>query len=473
MNAVVNPYRQLKESGVTWLGKIPTHWEVRRPKKLFRKMARPVRDFDEVVTCFRDGLVTLRKKRRLLGFTESLKEIGYQGIRRGDLVIHGMDAFAGAIGVSDSDGKATPVYSVCAPIDARANSHYYAHCVREMARSGWIVALAKGIRERSTDFRFDVFGAQSVPYPPSTEQTAIAHFLDHMDRRIQKYISAKEKLITLLDEYKQALIHQAVTGQIDVRTGEPYPEYKESGVEWIGRVPGHWDVVSLKWVSYRSQNGATPPTSEARHYEDGTVPWYGPSSCGDSDKVGRPIRLLNKYAFEKGAARLIRGTALLVVVIGATAGRMTLMSKDGSTNQQITAFELSSDLVNPVFLLYQIRLSETWLRSTASTATIPILDSNVVNRLPCAIPPIPEQTAIAQSLRHTAGRLDHAVASTRRQIDFIQEYRTRLIADVVTGKLDVLEASTGLPELDSFDDDAANSVLIQNQLDLDEQPAVA
>ena len=100
----LKPYPAYKETSVPWLEQLPAHWKIERAKWLFQKMDRPVRESDEVVTCFRDGTVTLRKNRRMTGFTESLKEIGYQGIRRGDLVIHAMDAFAGAIGVADSDG---------------------------------------------------------------------------------------------------------------------------------------------------------------------------------------------------------------------------------------------------------------------------------------------------------------------------------------------------------------------------------
>ena len=142
MNLGFHPYPAYKPSGVPWLGDVPEHWEMRRGGWLFHKMGRPVRDGDEVVTCFRDGTVTLRKNRRTEGFTESLQEIDYQGVRRGDLVIHQMDAFAGAVGVSDSDGKATPVYSVCQPRQ-QADSFYYAHTVREMARSQWILALCQ------------------------------------------------------------------------------------------------------------------------------------------------------------------------------------------------------------------------------------------------------------------------------------------------------------------------------------------
>lgn len=165
----LKPYPQYKDSGIPWASTLPSSWQIERAKRLFTKMQRPVRDEDDVVTCFRDGMVTLRKNRRLRGFTEATVFSGYQGIRKGDLVVHGMDAFAGAIGVSDSDGKGTPVYNVCKPAPGVIAS-YYAHTIREMSRSQWILALAKGIRERSTDFRYEMFGNQFVPLPRQTNK---------------------------------------------------------------------------------------------------------------------------------------------------------------------------------------------------------------------------------------------------------------------------------------------------------------
>lgn len=170
-------YENYTLSPVPWIKQMPEHWGLVRGKNLYQKMQRPTSDTDEVVTCFRDGTVTLRKNRRTTGFTESLKEIGYQGIRKGDLVIHVMDAFAGSIGVSDSDGKGTPVYSVC-QAKGNSNNQYYALLLREMARSGYIQSLYRGIRERSSDFRFEVFAAQFYPVPPREEQDQIVRFLD-------------------------------------------------------------------------------------------------------------------------------------------------------------------------------------------------------------------------------------------------------------------------------------------------------
>ena len=183
--------------------------------------------------------MTLRINRKTEGFTNALKEHGYQGIRKGDLVIHNMDAFAGAIGVSDSDGKSTPVYSACTPrTKNEVNNYYYAYFLRDLAKSGFIESLAKGIRERSSDFRFNDFGLLLLSLPPLKEQTAIVQFLDNKTALIDKAISIKEKQIELLKERRQILIHNAVTRGLD-----PNVKMKDSGVEWIGEIPEGWEVL--------------------------------------------------------------------------------------------------------------------------------------------------------------------------------------------------------------------------------------
>lgn len=212
----LDPNVPMKESGIEWLGKIPAHWEMMRAKYMFNKEKRAVRTNDKVVTCFRDGQVTLRENRRISGFTESLTETGYQGVRKGDLVIHQMDAFAGAIGVSDSDGKGTSVYHCCTP-KGNYSPHYYAHLIREMARSGYIESLYRGIRERSSDFNYDTFSKQYLPIPPREEQDAIVSYLQSRITIIDNYIAKLKEEINYLQEYKQRLISDVVTGKVDVR----------------------------------------------------------------------------------------------------------------------------------------------------------------------------------------------------------------------------------------------------------------
>lgn len=211
----LNPNVPMKDSGIPWIGMIPRHWNIMRAKNMFRKEKRDVRPEDEVITCFRDGQVTLRKNRRTTGFTESFTEYGYQGIRKGDLVIHQMDAFAGSIGVSDSDGKGTSVYHCCTP-KGKFDTRYYAFLIRIMAHSGFIQSLYRGIRERSSDFKFPVFGNQKLIVPPLDEQQAIVDYIETRLAKIDTYIANLQAEIDYLKEFKQRLISDVVTGQICV-----------------------------------------------------------------------------------------------------------------------------------------------------------------------------------------------------------------------------------------------------------------
>ena len=212
----LNPNVKMKPSQIPWLDSIPEHWSEERAKYLFNRESRPVSDNDDIITCFRDGQVTLRKNRRTTGFTESFKEHGYQGIRKGDLVIHQMDAFAGSVGISDSDGKGTPVYIVCTPKREDVYNPYYALVIREMGLNGYIQSLYRGIRERSSDFKFEVFRQQRLPLPPIDEQKEIVAFLENRSIKINSLIKELENEIEFLKEYKQKLIADCVTGQIKV-----------------------------------------------------------------------------------------------------------------------------------------------------------------------------------------------------------------------------------------------------------------
>lgn len=213
----LDPDVPMRDSGIDWMPQIPVHWIALRGKRVFRKLQRPAPPYAETVTCFRDGTVTLRKNRRSEGYTESLKEIGYQGIAPGDLVIHEMDAFAGAIGVSDSAGKSTPVYAVCA-IRNEGSANFYAYLLRHMAQSNFILSLAKGIRQRTVDFRFKTLASLLIPVPPVKEQQQIAIFLNNKSSEIDSTISNINRQIELLGKYRKQIINDAVTGK--VRVGE-------------------------------------------------------------------------------------------------------------------------------------------------------------------------------------------------------------------------------------------------------------
>jgi type I restriction enzyme S subunit len=432
----LQPYPDYKDSGLPWLGTMPRHWESGRAKTLFTKMSRPVRPEDEVVTCFRDGRVTLRKNRRLRGFTEATAFSGYQGIRRGDLVIHGMDAFAGAIGVSDSDGKGTPVYNVCQP-RCDVNANYYAQLVRVMSQAQWILALAKGIRERSTDFRFETFGNQRIPTPPPPEQAAIVRFLDHANGRIDRAIRAKRKVIALLNEQKQAIIHRAVTRGLD-----PSVPLKPSGIPWLGEIPEHWEVNRCGSLFYEVVDTGYPNAlllSIDRF--KGVIP---------QALTGRRTRASeNRTAYKR-----VRPGQMAYNLMNAFMGALGFSVYDG--------------IVSPAYAVAQPRKEiepqyfHELLRTTAYTGEFNRLSYGIMyerNRLyferfklvPALTPPLSEQKDIVKWIRAHTSELTTAISNLEREIALLREYRTRLTADVVTGKLDVRAAAVPQDSSDESD----------------------
>ena len=207
----------LRRVDIPWLDAIPKHWEVLRGKYLFSRSSIPVRDGDEIVTCFRDGQVTLRRNRREEGFTNAIQELGYQGIRVGQLVLHSMDAFAGAIGVSDSDGKCSPEYIICNPASEKVMNLYYGYLLQIMALQGFIQASCPAVRERAPRIHFSDLVNMLFPVPPIEEQKKIVAYIASKTKEISDLQKVATTTVELLQERRAALISAAVTGQICVR----------------------------------------------------------------------------------------------------------------------------------------------------------------------------------------------------------------------------------------------------------------
>lgn len=209
----LNPNAEMKDSGIQWIGMMPSHWGCVRGKYILKYIQKPIREDDDVITCFRDGEVTLRSNRREDGFTIADKEIGYQGIDVGDLVVHGMDGFAGAIGISDSRGKASPVLNV---LGTEQNKRYIMYFLRSMAYSDVFLALATGIRIRSCDLRWNKLAELFYPIPPIEEQDSIVEYIDSVLAKANNVIATKKEQLSVLEAYKKSLIFEYVTGKKEV-----------------------------------------------------------------------------------------------------------------------------------------------------------------------------------------------------------------------------------------------------------------
>ena len=209
----LDPKAKMKDSGIPWVGKVPESWKVNRGKYFLRLLARPTREDDGVITCFRDGEVTLRSNRREEGFTISLKECGYQGIEPGDLVVHGMDGFAGSIGISNSRGKASPVLNV---LDTDEDKKYLMYYLRSMAYRDVFTALSTGIRVRSCDLRWKKLADLVYILPPLPEQREIAEHIDTMVGRVNAIVEKRKRQLDALDKLKRTVVYDYVTGKREV-----------------------------------------------------------------------------------------------------------------------------------------------------------------------------------------------------------------------------------------------------------------
>ncbi len=429
-------YDSVKATGLEYIKQIPDHWEIKKGKWLFTKQERPVRKDDDIVTCFRDGQVTLRINRKTEGFTNALKEHGYQGIRKGDLVIHNMDAFAGAIGVSDSDGKSTPVYSVCSPrANSKINNFYYAHFLRDLAKSGFIESLAKGIRERSTDFRFSDFGALILPLPPIEEQNRIVAFLYRKTTQIDKAISIKERQIELLKERRQILIHQAVTRGLN-----PNVKMKDSGVEWIGEIPEHWEIKKLRFVG-TTQNGISkgaeyfgtgfPFVSYSDVYKNISLPISVDGLANSTEEDRNLFSVLEDDIF-------FTRTSETIQEIGFSSTCLTTI-QDATFAGFLIRFRPSKGILFKGFSKYYFS-SHTHRAFFVKEMNLVIrasLSQELLKRLPVLIPPFKEQIAIASFIDEAVQKIVTAISCKEKEIEKLKEYKATLINSAVTGKIKV------------------------------------
>ena len=429
----MNRYGSYKPSEIDWVGEIPTHWETVQPKYKLNRVTRPIDNEDEVITCFRDGVVTLRKNRREDGFTNSIKEHGYQQIHPGDLVVHEMDGFAGAIGISDSKGKSTPVYTVVEP-DDRTDLKYIAYLLREMSQTGKIESLARSIRERTTDFRWNMWSVIHFPFPPVTEQKLISCYLDKKTSQIDSLVEKIQKKIELLKEQRTSLINHYVTKGLD-----PDVEMKDSGVEWIGEIPKHWSVKTLKRIGNRKSGDGFKIDLQGR--EDGQVPFY---KVSDTNHIGNEIFLtisnnyLNEEEVKDNKLRKFPSNTIIFPKIGEVLklNKRRITTKECCIDNNMMGFLPFSEDLTKFIYFFMTLVNFEWY---CSDGTIPSISETQVGNIPFISPPKEEQNHIVSKIEQDVERLDRLILLEQQRTNKLFEYRQSLISSVVTGKVRVTE----------------------------------
>ena len=451
MLADLKPYPKVRDSGVEWLGEVPAHWDVRRLAQFGTLLKGSGGNKDDErsagVPCIRYGdLYTTHHNfiQRSRSFISNEKVAEYTPTRFGDVLFASSgetidEIGKSAVNVMQADaccGGDVIIFRPAESVDARYLG-YVMDCRPVAAQKA---RMGRGITV------MHIYGAQlkylMIPIPPLMEQTAIAHFLDNTDRRIERYVCAKQRLIALLEEQKQAIIHQAITGQIDARTGHPHRSYKKPSVDWLYDIPVHWDVVRLKFVAEKIVDclHETPEYSET-----GTFPAIRTADISPGLVDVESARRIGKQEFARWTERLEpMPNDILYSREGERYGIAACVPEGVRLciSQRMMVFRIRAEH-NPVFVMWVLNSREVYAqaRQDAMGATAPHVNVATIRNYCFAIPSRDEQDAVVDMIESSTRGYSAAIAEQRACISRALEYQKRLVADIVAGKLDVRYAA--------------------------------
>ena len=461
MIADLKPYPAMKDSSVEWLGAVPEHWEVRRLRNTSEMRVSNVdkhaKDDEQPVRLC--NYVDVYKNERIrsgmafMRATATTDEIERFRLQSGDVLITKDSEAWNDIGVpalvEDTQDDIVSGYhlALLRPFPERVDGGYLFRALQSTAVTYQFHVEANGV----TRYGLSHSAIKSVwlPLAPLPEQSAIVRYLDHVDRRIRRYIRAKQKLVKLLEEQKQALIHQIVTRGLD-----PNVRLKPSGVEWLGEVPEHWEVVALKRVLRQlvdCEHKTAPAVGESDYrvvrttaVRYGRLRWKG-TYC------------TNANAFRDWTKRGIPEPGDVIFTREAPAGEACIVPEGKAVclGQRTVLMKLQKGQYDSHFLVHMIYAGppRERVRLASQGSTVGHFNMDDIGWMKVLKPPFSEQLKLVKAINDQTRVLELAVTRAESEISLLREYRTRLIADVVTGKLDVRGAAAGLREVDPLADE--------------------
>ncbi len=427
MIADLEPYAEYKESGLPWLGQVPASWRLRRAKFLFREIdERSATGKEELLSVSHKTGVTPRSQKSVTMFLAK-SNVGHKICRPQDLVINTLWAWMAALGVSRHTGIVSPAYGIYRPLATDQLLPGFADLLfRTPTYAAEYQRRSTGVNSSRLRLYPEDFLRIPVLLPGADEQAAIVRFLGWANGRLERAIRAKRKVIALLNEQKQAIIHRAVTRGLD-----PSVPLKPSGVPWLGDIPQHWEVSRIK-NEFRCLNTQRVPLNSVERgaMSSRAYDYYGAS--GVIDKV-------DDYLFdddllliaEDGANLVLRNLPLAIIARG----------KFWVNNHAHILKPRRESIVYLAHVLETLNY-KPWISGAAQ----PKLTQDRLMSISIAVAPPEEQVRIVKQTSEGTRSLVTTISRLEREIELLREYRTRLVADVVTGKLDVREAAARLPD---------------------------
>lgn len=429
----LKPYPEYKDSGNPWLGNVPAHWDM-APLNAIAKLKKITnKEHRELLSVYLNlGVIRFSdaQEKRTNATSEDLSK--YQAVDPGDFVLNNQQAWRGSVGVSKYKGIVSPAYLVLS-LGPEIQSEYANLLFRDRTMVAQYLVCSKGVGSIQRNLYWPYLKQVNTPLPPPDEQTAIARYLDHQNHLINRYIRARRKLITLLEAQKQAIIQQAVTRGLN-----PDAPMKDSGVAWLGEVPEGWEVLRSKFVfrevDERSKSGLETHLSMSQKF--GLIP---------SSQIEEKRLLSESYI----GGKVCKKNDIVLNRLKAHLGVFALAPEEGVVSSDYTILRSVREISEKYFeyvLKTPICRGEFVKRVKGIVVGFWRLYTDDFYDIRLPVPPLEEQHQIVEELGWKLHDIKTSIDALNHEITLIREYRTRLIADVVTGKLDVREAADRLPE---------------------------
>lgn len=483
---MLTPYPTYKDSGVPWLGRIPEHWKIVPGFSAFQeKFLKNTGMIEQTVLSLSYGRLVVKPAHKLHGLVPESFET-YQIVDPGEIIIRPTDLQNDwnslRVGIARNRGIITSAY-ICLRTLENVIPDYGYLVLHAYDLMKVFYGMGSGLRQ---NLDFKDLKRMPVAIPTIEEQRQIVKFLNVKTAQIARFIRSKQRMIALLKEQKQAIINQAVTGQINVcafsdfsgscvkdfnandATGATdasvqrrYPSYKPSGVAWLAEIPAHWEILPLRRVADTVKTGGTPSGAGEQYYTSEGFNWYTPGDFKEDLFLEKSARQLSPLGIAH--VKTFPQNTVMMIGIGATIGKVAICKDRSSCNQQINAIILNSRVIGEYFVLF-LRSLKNFIIACGKYTTLPIINQEETKSLPIFIPPIDEQFLIVEHIKTENKTIDGAIVRIEREIALIQEYRVRLIADVVTGQMDVCGLAVPDVAADAAEEDISIEEDTENNL---------
>ena len=434
-------YPEYKDSGIEWLGDIPEHWVVAELKRYSRVQGGYAFSSDSFVD---SGIPVIRIGDIKQDGTISLESCKYIQdevstqykdfeVRSGDLLMAMTGATIGKAGWFKGSQRALLNQRVGSFKCNKSflNYKFFWYVLNSLGYQEYIKITAFGGAQPNISDTGMVSYQSAIP--DLIEQEKIASFLNHETAKIDTLIDKQQQLIQLLKEKRQAVISHAVTKGLN-----PSAPMRDSGVEWLGKVPEHWSFPKVKWF-FKTESGGTPNTSRyEEYYQDGDIPWIRSTDLNNNELFETPIAITSK-AIRESACTVIPTNSVLIAMYGGagTIGKHTLLKFESAINQAVCAI-LPTNKINPDFLhLYVEFYRPYWMVGAEGARKDPNINQETIRELVVSSPPYDEQVEIVKVIQQKIAVIDQTVSKCEKNIQLMQERRVALISAAVTGKIDV------------------------------------